>query len=109
MATMARDRKESPAMRRIQCSTRGLLAGMAVCTLLTWVICLGIRWTDQRRSERLCRENLRLIGRAMHLYLDKYGYFPPAFVSDAQGRRVHSWRVLLLEFLDPALYGAYDF
>lgn len=96
-------------MGPIRCSMRGLMAGMAATTLLTWAACLGLRWTEQRRVEALCQENLRQIGRAMHLYLDKYGHFPTASVRDAKGRAVHSWRVLLLEFLDPALHGAYDF
>jgi prepilin-type processing-associated H-X9-DG protein len=42
-------------------------------------------------------------------YEAKYHHFPPAYTVDKQGRRMHSWRVLVLEFLDPDLYAQYDF
>ena len=42
-------------------------------------------------------------------YETKYGRFPPAYTVDKQGRRMHSWRVLVLEFLDPDLHAQYDF
>ena len=43
-------------------------------------------------------------------YHDTYGSLPPAYVTDASGRPLHSWRVLLLPFLEQAeLYEAYDF
>ena len=36
--------------------------------------------------------------------------FPPAYVADESGKPMHSWRVLLLPFLDqPDLYAQYDF
>jgi len=49
-----------------------------------------------------------MIGIAMNNCGAKYGCFPPAYTVDKQGRRMHSWRVLLLEFLDPDLYAQYD-
>ena len=43
-------------------------------------------------------------------YHDTYGSLPPAYVADANGRPMHSWRVLLLPFLDQrTLYEQYDF
>lgn len=57
-----------------------------------------------------CRNNLRQIGLALHNYHDTYGSFPPAYLPDEYGRPAHSWRVLLLPFLDrPDLYDRYDF
>jgi prepilin-type processing-associated H-X9-DG protein len=56
-----------------------------------------------------CGNNLHNIGTAMHSYAAKYGSFPPAYTVDRQGRRMHSWRVLLLEFLDHDLHAKYDF
>ncbi len=54
-------------------------------------------------------KNLGKIGAAMRSYEAKYGRFPPAYTVDEHGRRMHSWRVLILEFLDPDLYAKYDF
>lgn len=56
-----------------------------------------------------CRRNLKKIGFAIANYASKYGRFPPAYTVDKQGRRMHSWRVLILEFLDPELCAQYDF
>jgi prepilin-type processing-associated H-X9-DG protein len=61
-----------------------------------------------RRSQ--CKNNLKQIGLALHNYHDVYGSFPPASVADASGKPMHSWRVLILPFLDQqSLYGEYDF
>lgn len=61
-----------------------------------------------RRSQ--CSNNLKQIGIALHNYHDTYGSFPPAYIADEEGRPVHSWRVLLLPFLEhQALYEQYRF
>lgn len=58
----------------------------------------------------MIRNQLKLIGLALHNYHDAYGTFPPAYVADENGRRLHSWRVLILPYLDQrALYEQYDF
>ncbi len=43
-------------------------------------------------------------------YNDAYGRFPPAVTNDANGRPAHSWRILVLPFLEQReLYNAYSF
>jgi prepilin-type processing-associated H-X9-DG protein len=56
-----------------------------------------------------CCDSLRDIRIAMNGYQAKYGTYPPPYTVDKQGRRMHSWRALLLEFLDRDLYAKYDF
>lgn len=51
-----------------------------------------------RRTQ--CRNNLKQIGLAMHNYHDTYGAFPPAYTVDADGKPLHSWRTLLLPYMD---------
>lgn len=46
-----------------------------------------------------CRNNLHTIGLALHSYHDQYDRFPPQHVADAEGRPMHSWRVLILPYL----------
>ncbi|TWU13498.1 hypothetical protein CA54_23330 [Symmachiella macrocystis] len=61
-----------------------------------------------RRTQ--CRNNLKQIGLALHNYHDVWGSFPPAYIADETGRPMHSWRVLILPYLDQqALYDQYDF
>ena len=51
-----------------------------------------------RRSE--CANNLKQIGLALHNYHNKYGEFPPAYTVDADGKPLHSWRTLILPYLE---------
>jgi hypothetical protein len=62
--------------------------------------------------EELARSqnNLKMIGLAMHNFHDVYGAFPPAVVVGPDGKPWHSWRVLVLPFLEQqALYDQYRF
>lgn len=64
-----------------------------------------------------CRHNLKQIIFALHNYHDTFGSFPPAFVADANGVPIHSWRVLILPYFNEPetlsvtqrLYDSYDF
>jgi prepilin-type processing-associated H-X9-DG protein len=62
----------------------------------------------RRRTE--CRNNLLVLALAMHSYHNAYGSFPPAYIADKDGQPMHSWRVLVLPFLDHRdLYDLYRF
>jgi hypothetical protein len=55
-------------------------------------------------------DNLRQIGLALHNFHDVHQHLPPAFVTGPDNRPWHSWRVLLLPYLDQAaLYTRYKF
>jgi prepilin-type processing-associated H-X9-DG protein len=57
-----------------------------------------------------CRNHLKRLALAMHNYHDAYGAFPPAYIADQEGKPIHSWRVLLLPYLDHRdLYELYHF
>lgn len=57
-----------------------------------------------------CINNLKQIGLALHNYHHKYGGFPPAYIAGKDGRPMHSWRVLLLPYLEQQeLYEQYHF
>ena len=61
-----------------------------------------------RRSN--CHNNLRQIAVALQYYHDEYGSFPPAYIADQDGRPMHSWRVLILPFMEQqGLYDLYRF
>ena len=58
----------------------------------------------------MCTNNLKQIGLALHNYHDAHGTFPPAFVADKDGKPKHSWRVLILPFMEHKdLYDQYHF
>jgi hypothetical protein len=53
--------------------------------------------------------NLKSIGLAMHNFHDRYKRFPPAVVYGPDGKPWHSWRVLILPYIDQRLYDRYRF
>ncbi len=49
-----------------------------------------------------CSNNLKQIGLALYNYQNKFGCYPPAYTVDEHGRRMHSWRALILPFMEDA-------
>lgn len=81
--------------------------------IVSLLFCLGCGFVYreywQAVHHRDCQNNLRYIGLAMHNYAATYGALPPRVTRDAQGKLLHSWRTLLLPFLDEkALYEQID-
>lgn len=46
------------------------------------------------------KEAFKRIAIALHNYHDRFHTFPPQFACDKNGKRLYSWRVILLPFLD---------
>ncbi len=60
-----------------------------------------------RRAQ--CVNNLKQIALALHNYVDRYDALPPAHTVDASGQPLHSWRTLILPYLEQdALYRSID-
>lgn len=66
---------------------------------------------ERKYPRHPCKNNLKQIGLALHNYHDTYKCFPPAFVVGPDGQRWHSWRALILPFLEekPELSKQYRF
>ena len=85
----------------IGCDTVGMLVSLAMPKIS--------QMRDRPRREA-CLQNLKRIGLAMQAYHQTHGCFPPPFLADKSGKPQHSWRVLILPFLDEqALYARYRF
>lgn len=60
-----------------------------------------------RRAE--CKNNLKQIGLALHHYHETYNVFPPAYTVDGHGKPLHSWRTLILPYInEQVLYQKID-
>ena len=83
----------------------GIVLGGISCTIVPILILIALLLPAvqsareaARRSQ--CTNNLKQIGLAMHNYNDAYDCFPPAAITDAQGKPLLSWRVAILPFLE---------
>lgn len=85
-----------------------------VVVLFIIVVLVGLlipaRRTARPAARRMsCANNLKQIALALNNYESKYQSFPPVFTTDDHGRPLHSWRTLLLPFLEQeSLYQRID-
>jgi hypothetical protein len=80
----------------------GVLAGM--------VIMSNLRAVREAHFDLQSLDRLAAIGLALESYHQAQGAYPPAFVPGKDGKPAHSWRVLLLPYLEyDDLYERYDF
>jgi hypothetical protein len=72
--------------------------------LLTGAVILWISWPSIKNSVRRVAQNrdfdnMQIIATALNAYADRYGTYPPPIVTDAAGKKLYSWRVLILPFM----------
>lgn len=60
----------------------------------------GIQKMRNAASIQQSQNNLKQIALAMHNYHDTYGTFPPAAICDKKGKKLLSWRVAILPFIE---------
>ncbi len=86
---------------------------VAAATVVATVVMLLFPAIGAARSaaqSRHCDSNLARIGEALQAYEAECGSMPPAYIVGKDGKRMHSWRVLILPYLDEVgLYQEYDF
>lgn len=83
---------------------RACLFGVILSGLGSILLLLGpalVRETETARRVA-CENRLRRIALAVRQYRDIFGTWPPRFTVDSQGKPLHSWRVLILPYLDEA-------
>lgn len=85
-----------------------LLCCVAVVLVLSFFI-TPVRSAREAARRTQCKGHLKQIALALHNYHDVYETFPPAYTTNADGERLHSWRTLILPFLEQqALYESID-
>ena len=85
-----------------------LLSISIVATLIAFLLPAKTRTRAAARRMQ-CQHNLQRIVLALHAYHDAYQVLPPACTVDAHGQPLHSWRTLVLPYLDQqALYDKID-
>jgi hypothetical protein len=91
---------------------RRIVVGVVVfcATVAILVLWRGIVVARNSAIKAKCCSRLSMIGCALANYKDAHGTFPPAYLTDDTGKPMHSWRVLILPYLEQnALYSQYHF
>ena len=106
-----------PAAQGAGAGTTILIVVLVVAVVLGLFACGGVALLlpavqaareAARRSQ--CNNNLKQIALALLNYESTYKCFPPAVITDKDGRPMRSWRVAILPFLEQRpLYDQYDF
>lgn len=90
-----------------------------VCALSVMLVCGGmlvalllpaVQAAREAARRMQCSNNLKQIALALHNYESVHKSLPPAYTVDADGNRLHSWRTLILPFIEQnELYQRIDF
>ncbi|MEX0824675.1 MAG: DUF1559 domain-containing protein [Pirellulaceae bacterium] len=82
---------------------------IACAGILVGLLLPAVQASREAARRMQCSNNMKQIGLALHNYHDTYRSFPPAFTVDESGQRLHSWRTLILPYMDQqALYSQID-
>ena len=101
--------RRSRQPRMLSCLVACLLIFASLMCLLPAVERYGPARNTQTTGSR-CKNNLRQIALALQNYYDAYRALPPPYIADENGQPMHSWRVLLLPFIEQqGLYQQYKF
>src|SRR4051812_4855410 len=77
-----------------------LLVAVAIIALLIALLLPATRSSRPAARRAQCVNNLKGIGLALHNYELAYQCLPPAYTVDAAGKPLHSWRTLILPYID---------
>ena len=77
-----------------------LLIASGIVLLLIFLLLPMVRTARPTAYRTQCSNNLKHIAVALSLYADVYHAFPPAHTLDAEGRPLHSWRTLILPYME---------
>jgi hypothetical protein len=87
-----------------------IYAAVSVFILLALTILLPSSSHPEATRRVECCNNVQRIVLALQDYHLEFGAFPPAYIADEHGRPKHSWRVLILPYLDAQkVYNQYRF
>lgn len=90
----------STSNKKFSCCLWVFCLTLGLATVFLVVLFPGVQAAREAARKMQCLGNNKGIILALHNYHDKYKTLPPAYTVDADGNRLHSWRVLILPFLE---------
>lgn len=99
----------NPENNRPRTKMVGVFAVIVIVVLLIGLLLPATRSARPAAYRMQCSNNLKQIALALQNYETSYHAFPPAASFDSSGNPLHSWRTLILPFLEQsALYDSID-
>jgi hypothetical protein len=87
-----------------------LVIGFAFVALVVTLLLSALLTARESSWQGRCFNNLRQLALSLYQHHEVHGSLPPAYIADKNGKPMHSWRVLILPYLEQeALHDAYDF
>jgi prepilin-type processing-associated H-X9-DG protein len=77
-----------------------LIVALGIIALLIALLLPATRSAGPASRRSQCVSNLKQIALALYNYEQAYKALPPAYTADANGRPLHSWRTLILPYLE---------
>lgn len=77
-----------------------LVVAVAFLGILAALLLPAVSSAREAARRAMCTNNMHQIALALMQYESANGCFPPAYIADKDGKPMHSWRVLLLPYLD---------
>jgi type II secretory pathway pseudopilin PulG len=87
-----KSRRKNPFLR--------IIAVLGILALLVAFFLPATRSAREAARRAQCTNNLKQIALALKNYEELYKALPPAYTVDSNGRRLHSWRTLILPYLE---------
>jgi hypothetical protein len=94
--------------KRAGSTSAKVFLALSISCILVWVymVTAGHRPPAHRI---VCVSRLKTIALALDQYAKEHGTLPPAYTTDASGKPLHSWRTLILPYLEQnVLYDSID-
>jgi hypothetical protein len=95
-------------------SKKRLIFIVTVCLPILLILCVNscslyddIMGTRITTKSDVCKRFIWQISIAISVYVDEYGTYPPPVTFDNEGKAMHSWRALILPYVDETL--KYDY
>jgi prepilin-type processing-associated H-X9-DG protein len=86
-----------------------LLTVLAIIAILVALLLPAVGTARPAALRAQCTNNLKQIALALYNYDSTYKALPPAYTVDSEGKPLHSWRTLILPYLDEQpLYASID-
>jgi hypothetical protein len=89
-----------------------LIVAVTIVAIVSVLVYNSIRYGRNNALTASCYSNIKTIFLALHSYESEKHCLPPAAIFDEHGHKLHSWRVLILPYIDDEcaeLYKQYSF